>query len=78
MPNFLIRDVPDETATALKKLAAKSGRSVQQELLIAVERYVRQASVDPLEAADRIRERLAKRGYSFEDSTALIREDRDR
>lgn len=77
MPNLLIRDVPEDTVKALKEIAKRNGRSLQKEL----QRFLinlAQGSVDPMEAADRIRRGLAAEYGMFPDSTALIRADRDR
>lgn len=77
MPNILIRDVPEDTVKALKEIAKRNGRSLQKEL----QRFLinlAQGSVDPMEAADRIRSGLVAEYGMFPDSTALIRADRDR
>ena len=77
MPNLLIRNLPEETVAALKARAARQGRSLQQELRLALERLALERHADGAEAADRIRERLLASGRVFTDSTELIREDRD-
>jgi len=78
MPNLLIRDVPEDTVKALKEIAKRNGRSVQQESRMAIERHTLARAHDPAAAARRIRERFASQGRFFSDSTPLIREDRER
>ena len=78
MPDILIRDVPDDILESLKEIAARDGRSLQQELRIALERLARAKSPDPVEAANRIRRRLELKYGRFSDSTELIRKDRDK
>ncbi len=79
MPDVLIRDVPEQVLAALKRRAAMNRRSLQQELLwlleITADEPDREAAS---KAADAIRERLARTGRAFSDSTDLIREDRSR
>jgi len=65
---------------ALKRRAAANRRSLQQELLwlleiTAADETDRETAI---RAADAIRERLARSGRVFSDSTELIREDRSR
>ncbi|HEY7061176.1 MAG TPA: hypothetical protein VII06_06840 [Chloroflexota bacterium] len=79
MPDVLIRNVPDATLAALKHRAGADRRSLQQELLGILEAAIAdQASPTPAEIAATIRARLAASGRAFGDSTALVREDRER
>lgn len=79
MPNLLVRDVPEHVVTLLKSRAAGHRRSLQQELLEILEQAIDQPSaVTAADIATDIRERLAKKGIAFTDSTPLIREDRER
>ena len=79
MPNVLVRDISLETLSALKTRARKHRRSLQQELAALLEEAAQQAAQpSPDEIAAAIRARLARPGRVFTDSTALIREDRER
>jgi plasmid stability protein len=60
----------------LKKRAARHGRSLQSELKAILEEAARGAEVDSVLLAARVRGMF--KGRKFSDSTALIREDRDR
>jgi hypothetical protein len=65
---------------ALKRRAAANRRSLQQELLWLLEITAAEEPdrEEAIRAADTIRERLARSGRVFSDSTELIREDRSR
>lgn len=79
MPDILVRNVPKETLDALKALAARHRRSLQQELLGILEASARESRIsDPARLAATIQARLASSGRVFGDSTELIREDRER
>ncbi len=78
MADILIRNVPKRTLEALKRRAARSGRSLQQELLMALERLALPGVVDPVEVAEGVRERLAQSGRKFSDSARALRADRER
>jgi plasmid stability protein len=79
VPNVLVRDIPPETLAALKIRARQHRRSLQQELSALLEEAAQQATQpSPDEIAAAIRARLARPGRVFTDSTALIREDRER
>ncbi len=47
MPALHIRDVPEETVTAIKRRAARHGHSVQQELREVLDRV----ALEPIEGA---------------------------
>jgi plasmid stability protein len=77
--DVLIRGVPDDILAALKRRAEENRRSLQQELMSIVETAARATDRrSAAQVADVIRERLAATGRTFSDSSALIREDRDR
>lgn len=78
MPDVLIRNVPKKTLSALKSRAARHGRSLQQELKLALERLGEEPEFDYVEHARMVRERIASYAPSQSDSTLLIREDRER
>jgi|MudIll2142460700_1097286.scaffolds.fasta_scaffold498312_2 plasmid stability protein len=80
-----VRDVPNDLYERLKDRAAQEGRSISQEAvrLLRVALLTERPQPDPEFKAwvDRVtaqRERWAREGRKFPDSTALIREDRDR
>ena len=76
MPGSLVRGLDQKTVTRLKERARISGRSLQQEVKVILERA---ATTLTMEEARRLsatwHRRLAGRSYS--DSAELIREDRD-
>ncbi len=76
MAQVLIRDVSPATIEKLKKRARESGRSLQSELKLILENAAPYSFAEARAAAERVRKRLGGRRLS--DSTALIREDRDR
>jgi plasmid stability protein len=76
--NVLIRDLEDETVEALKRRASERKRSLQAELKAIVEEAVSQEWSKTWAAADRIFEELRHSGQKFSDTTALLREDRER
>jgi plasmid stability protein len=85
MATLYVRDMPDDLYEHLKRRAAEEGRSISQETV----RLLRQVLLtgrpkpDPefkawLDRVTEQRERWAREGRKFPDSTTLIREDRDR
>ncbi len=78
MSDILIRNIPEETLERLKLKAARQNRSLQQEL----HGIIVKAANDDVEAlVDRIRERRVRyeiSGKKVEDSSRLIRRDRNR
>lgn len=78
MADLLVREVPAEILASLKKRANDNKRSMQQELLLILEEAVLKDQILAAEAAAVVRERLAGYGSSYSDSTAMIREDRER
>ena len=81
MPDFLVEELSDKTLEAFRRQAARRGRSLQQEVRVALERLgtlIEDEGEDPIEAARAIKEELRAGGQVFEDSAELVREDRDR
>jgi plasmid stability protein len=78
MPDVLIRKVPKKTLDSLKRKAAQHGRSLQQELRLALERLSAEALFDFVEHAREIRQRIARYAPQQTDSALLVREDRQR
>lgn len=85
MATLYVRDLPEELYEQLKKRAAQEGRSINQEAirLLRIALLTGRPKPDPEFKAwlDRVveqRERWAREGRKFPDSTTLIREDRDR
>jgi plasmid stability protein len=78
--NVLIRDLSERTVKELKRQAAENNRSLQAELKAALNeiaerrRHWRKWNKN----VDRIFSELRDSGQKFSDTTALIREDRDR
>ncbi len=77
MAQFLIRDVPERIATALKVRAKKNGRSTEAELRAILAETVKPKASEFCKEADRLRKELSDRGLKF-DSAAVIREERDK
>jgi plasmid stability protein len=75
MPELTLRDVDPNVLQRLNDLAARAGRSVEQEAKLLLEESVGLSRQRAAEAARRIRE---SHGRQFPDSADLIREDRDR
>lgn len=76
MAQVLIRDVAPEVVDKLKARAQRNRRSLEAELRLIIEKAVAETAVDMLAEVDRVRALFA--GRTFEDSTALQREDRER
>lgn len=72
---LLVRDVPDDLVEALKKRAAKHGRSAEAEHRLILEEVLRPDTTDFWEEAAKLRDEI--RGRKWTDSTDLIRQDRD-
>jgi hypothetical protein len=75
MPDFLIRGLEETTMSHLKERAAKNGRSLQEEIKDTLRRSTKMTREESLEWMRRSREEFGD--HVFDDSTALIREDRD-
>jgi plasmid stability protein len=78
MANILIRNVPDEVLNMIKNVAKRRNRSLQQELLEALETMANQSSPDIFRKATELKEKLRKKSVRFTDSAELLREDRAR
>jgi plasmid stability protein len=76
--NVLIRDLDVKTVKALKKRASNSNRSLQAELKVILQEAASDDWQQTWAAADRIFEELRRSGQKFSDTTALLREDRER
>ncbi len=75
MAQVIVRNLDDEVVVALKRRARRRGRSLEQELREILSRAARADRVGLVDEALRIR---AMTPGCLSDSTALIREDRDR
>jgi plasmid stability protein len=75
MGQLLVRGVPGEVVEALKRRAAKNGRSAEAEHRIILEDALRPRSSEFWDRAAALREET--RGRHLTDSTELIRRDRD-
>jgi len=80
-----VRDMPHELYERLKKRAAEEGRSISQEAVRLLRLALLSARPKPdpefkawFDWVNQQRERWAREGRKFPDSTTLIREDRDR
>lgn len=74
--NLLLRDMDPEVLKVLKARAKRAGRSLQQELHLALRRDVRRNFDEAVAISSSWRERL--KGRDLPDSTQLLREDRSR
>jgi hypothetical protein len=81
MTNLSLRDVPDELYQQIKEMAEHERRSINQQILVLLERAVQQQqrpNPDVLKRIDRQREVIAARIGIIPDSTEQIAEDRSR
>jgi plasmid stability protein len=76
MAQILIRDLDDETVKRLKERARRHGRSLQGEAKLILTQAAGLSHREARELAHQWQQKLA--GRPFPDSTALIREDRQR
>jgi plasmid stability protein len=76
MAQLLVREIPQETVSALKKRAKKNGRSAEAEHRAILQDALK-PRVDHWREIDRLRNELAESGRIFTDSTEFIRRDRD-
>jgi plasmid stability protein len=74
--NLLIRDLDDDVVKQLKAAAKAHGRSLQAEIHDALQRAGTRSLAETRRLSRRWMKRL--RDTTLSDSTALIREDRDR
>jgi plasmid stability protein len=75
MADILVRNVDEETARRLKEKAKAKGVSVSDTVREAIAAYVKPSKEEAWAAADAFRQKI---GRISGDSTADIREDRDR
>jgi len=75
MPDILIRGLDAQSLKRLKQRAKQHGRSLQAEAKMVLENA---AGVSVAEALQSARDWRKKLGRRFDDSTELIREDRQR
>lgn len=81
MRNLSLHDVPDDLYQKIKEIAECERRSINQQILVLLERAVQQQKrpkTNLLERIDRRREAIAARVGIMPDSTDLIAEDRNR
>ncbi len=76
MAQFLVRDVPENVAAALKKRAKANGRSTEAELRAILVETTKPKAEDWWAEAAKLRE--ATRGRIFGNSADSIREERDK
>lgn len=78
MANVSLRDVPEELYQQLKQMAEQERRSINQQILILLERSIaaRETSAELWERIDRRREAIYQREGLISDSAQLIAEDR--
>jgi len=81
MVNISLRDVPDELYQQLKQMAELERRSVNQQILVLLERSLKfhqRPSVEVLQRLAQRREAIASRVGLTPDSAELVAEDRSR
>ncbi len=76
MAQVVVRNVDDAAIKRLKSRAARKGHSLEQELRLVIAEASREDHAEFWDRAAEIKASL--RGRKFSDTTALIREDRDR
>ncbi|MCA9244339.1 MAG: hypothetical protein KDA32_10315 [Phycisphaerales bacterium] len=74
--SLLLRDIDPEVLDVMRARAERAGRSLQQELHIALRRDAGRNFDEARAVSDQWREKLA--GRKLPDTTALIRADRER
>ena len=80
MAQMIVRNIEDGVMAALKRLAKARGVSAEQQVRELIEREVAEERrwVEFRRGSDEMLAYWRKRGITFEDSTPLIREDRER
>jgi hypothetical protein len=76
MAQVLIRNLKDNVVARLKKRAKTRGRSLRAEVKTILEEAAKDVPEDFWKEADHILEQLKRSGRGFNDSAALVREDR--
>jgi plasmid stability protein len=75
MGDILIRGLDERTVRRLKAQAKRNGRSLQSEVRLLLKQAAGASVAEALQGARHWREKL---GRAFDDSAALVREDRER
>ncbi len=75
MGDILIRGLDERTVRRLKAQAKRNGRSLQSEVRLLLKQAAGVSVAEALHGARQWREKL---GRTFDDSAALVREDRER
>lgn len=81
MVNISLRDVPDEVYQQLKQMAERERRSVNQQILVLLERSLslhQRPSAEVWQQIDQRREAIRARVGVTPDSAELVTEDRSR
>jgi plasmid stability protein len=78
MSQVIVRNLDQQTVSALKSRAAAHGRSLEQELRLVLATAAKPSRQEVLEIAEAIRTLAPKPVSANLDLEALIREDRDR
>jgi antitoxin FitA len=79
MVDILVRNVDDDAAARLKEKAKAAGKSLNEFVRETLHAVAKPSKEEIWAEADRVRARIrAKVGHDLPDSTAGIREDRDR
>jgi len=80
MANITVKDIPDDLYEQFKETAQQDRRSLNAEVIIAMESLVQQHLQlrERRVALERINERRRRRPLNVVDSLALLREDRER
>jgi hypothetical protein len=80
MASITIKDIPDELYEQFKATAHQDRRSLNAEVIVAMEILVREGLQlrERRAALSRINERRRQRPINIVDSVALLREDRER
>lgn len=80
MAQIIVRNIDPDVMEKFKALAKRRGSSVEQQVRELIEKEVRNsdAMAEFRRKSDALLAHWRELGITFEDSTALIREDRDR
>jgi hypothetical protein len=76
MPDLVIRRVPKKILDAVRRKAERSGRTLEDEIKIELERIARAEMLPPLdyfEEVRKLREKIARYAPNQSDSTEIIR-----
>jgi len=76
MPDFLIRDLDEDTMRRLRERAEKHGRSLQAEIKHTLRQSLKLSKAESVALIKKLQEELKGRDMG-EDSTKIIREFRD-